>query len=102
MFDELICSKCGKKFIPAPQHIYVDGRKIYCSWHCYNHRKDVAIDQRKKIKKVELYSPSGCLLKVFKSTKAAADETGFNLRMIGNACRGDRKTYMGFIWKYRE
>lgn len=34
------CKKCGKEFIPAPLHIYKDGRKIYCSWTCYNHRKD--------------------------------------------------------------
>lgn len=35
------CKKCGKEFIPAPFHIYKDGGKYYyCSWTCFNHRKD--------------------------------------------------------------
>ena len=34
------CEKCGKEFVPAPLHIYKSGRKLYCSWTCYNHRKD--------------------------------------------------------------
>ena len=34
------CSRCGKLFIVAPQHIYKQGRKVYCSWTCYNHRND--------------------------------------------------------------
>lgn len=34
------CRKCGKEFIPAPFHVYKDGSKYYCTWTCYNHRKD--------------------------------------------------------------
>lgn len=34
------CDKCGKNFIPAPYHVYVDGAKAYCSWTCYIHRHD--------------------------------------------------------------
>ena len=34
------CARCGKTFIVAPQHIYKSNKKIYCSWTCYNHRKD--------------------------------------------------------------
>lgn len=39
-FDTKKCKKCGKEFIPAPFHKYKEGSKYYCSWTCYNHRKD--------------------------------------------------------------
>lgn len=31
---ELECPICGKVFVPAPEHIYNDGKKRVCSWHC--------------------------------------------------------------------
>lgn len=34
------CKKCGKEFIAAPEHIYHEGSRYYCSWTCYIHRKD--------------------------------------------------------------
>ena len=37
---EVICRRCGKKFFPAALHIYKTYKGYYCSWHCYNHRKD--------------------------------------------------------------
>lgn len=37
---EMDCAKCSKKFIVAPAHIYKKGSKYYCSWSCYNHRKE--------------------------------------------------------------
>jgi predicted nucleic acid-binding Zn-ribbon protein len=40
----LKCAKCGKLFIPAPEHIFKAGSKTgtnyYCKWTCYNHRND--------------------------------------------------------------
>lgn len=37
------CGRCGKAFIPAPQHIYKDNGKSYCSWTCFNHRNDYKV-----------------------------------------------------------
>lgn len=37
---EVKCKKCGKLFIPAPFHVFKDYRGMYCSWTCFNHRKD--------------------------------------------------------------
>ena len=37
---EVKCPKCGKIFCPAPYHAYKDNGKLYCSWTCFNHRKD--------------------------------------------------------------
>lgn len=34
------CKKCGKQFAPAPQHVYKDEGRYYCTWTCFNHRKD--------------------------------------------------------------
>lgn len=98
---ERICDKCGKIFIPAPQHIFVDEKKIYCSWTCYNHREESKPSKGRKIKKIELYSESGNLLKVFTSATDAAEKTGYLANAIRDACR-EHKPYMGFIWKYRE
>lgn len=98
---ERICAKCGKVFIPAPYHIYKDDNGIYCKWTCYNHRNDGKPSASRKVRKVELYSESGYLLKVFTSANDAAEKTGYDARMIRDACR-EKKPYMGFIWKYRE
>lgn len=35
------CRKCGKKFIPAPEHRYREGSAYYCTWTCYLHRHDI-------------------------------------------------------------
>ena len=37
---ETDCVKCGKKFVPAPYHVYKTWKGYYCSWSCYNHRND--------------------------------------------------------------
>lgn len=34
------CKKCDKEFLPAPFHVYKENRNLYCSWTCFNHRKD--------------------------------------------------------------
>jgi len=37
----------------------------------------------------------------FESAKAAAIEMGVNNDSVANACRGNRKTCKGFVWKYQ-
>lgn len=38
------CRRCGRNFVPAPEHRFkeqIGGTlRYYCSWTCYNHRKD--------------------------------------------------------------
>ena len=48
VIPEKKCRKCGKSFIAAPQHIYRDGSKFYCSWTCYLHRKDREVKKNDK------------------------------------------------------
>lgn len=52
-FETRKCKRCGKKFIPAPLHAYKEGSKYYCSWTCYNHRKDRPIDTHKSLANYE-------------------------------------------------
>lgn len=52
-FETKKCAKCGKKFYPAPQHVFKENSKWYCTWTCYNHRKD----KKKKEKKNEKERP---------------------------------------------
>ena len=40
------CKKCGKNFIPAPEHIYRKGSLFYCSWTCYLHRDDWEVKKK--------------------------------------------------------
>lgn len=34
-FVDTECPICGKNFIPAPMHVYNDGNKAVCSYHCH-------------------------------------------------------------------
>ena len=39
-FEDKICARCGKSFLPAVYHIYKDNKGIYCSWTCYNRKEE--------------------------------------------------------------
>lgn len=43
---EKYCAKCGKLFIPAPEHIFKYGSKYYCKWTCYLHRNDLEVKKK--------------------------------------------------------
>ena len=99
--EEVICKKCGKIFVPAPQHMYRDGKGLYCSWTCYNHRND-GNHQKRAFKYVEVYDKNdGHLLRRFTSATDAAEYTGFDIKKIQQACR-NKSEYYGFVWKYKE
>ncbi len=42
---EVVCKKCGQVFIPAPMHVFKEGKDYYCKWTCFNHRHD---EQKKR------------------------------------------------------
>lgn len=99
---EVYCSKCGKMFIPAPQHIYKDHKGIYCSWTCFNHRNDGELIQhsRPRIYKVEQYSLDGELIAVFQSSTEAAEYINGTANALRIACRS-KTPYKGFMWRYQ-
>lgn len=104
---EVICAKCGKKFIPAPQHAYRDEKGFYCSWTCFNHRKDKdKIKGRGKsrsmfAKRVLMCDRNGLILREFTSALNAAEYLGYCAKCIRDACR-ESKIYRGYLWKYEE
>jgi hypothetical protein len=38
--QDVVCAKCKKIFVPAAYHVYTENHRFYCSWTCYNHRKE--------------------------------------------------------------
>lgn len=99
MIEEVICPKCRKLFCPAPQHIYKDSKGRYCSWTCFNHRKDGK--KPSSWKPVIMSDESGKVIREYTSATNASQQTGYNLKCIQKACRENGK-YNGYIWKYKE
>ena len=54
---EMECPVCGKVFVPAPEHIYNDGKNRVCSWHC-----QVEVEKRRKAEKVKRRNFRGKLI----------------------------------------
>lgn len=102
---ETTCGKCGKKFIPAPQHMYKDDRHMYCSWTCYNHResKDKAKGSGRsqpQTRKVIQCDKDGTPIKEFPSALNAAEYYGYCQKMIRDACKNSTQ-YRGYLWRYK-
>lgn len=91
---ETICPRCGKRFIRAPLHIYKDEKGFYCSWTCYNHKKD-----RGRV--VEQYTKYGEIKRTFTSATNAAETIGGTAEGIRIACR-KCTFYKGYLWRYKE
>ena len=48
------------------------------------------------------YNLDGTFVKEWKSTKEIERELGFSNQGVSACCRGIRKSFNGFIWKYKE
>ena len=99
MLEEYFCPVCGKRFIPAPQHIYKDKGKIYCSWTCYNHRGDV--QEQKKARAVEQCTKLGNLVRTHQDAIQAASFIGGTANGVRTACR-TCMFYKGYLWRYKK
>lgn len=53
-------------------------------------------------KKVLQYTLNGKLVAEYDSALIAEQKTGFHRHCISRNCRGKRKTYCGYVWKYKE
>lgn len=47
----LVCPVCGKKFIPAPMHIYKVQNCFVCSWGCQRKFEKEQEARKKKVRK---------------------------------------------------
>lgn len=100
---ETKCPRCGKVFIPAPQHAHVDSRGAYCKPTCWLHRDDGVRDGRRYTgkKRVVQRTVDGKVVEVFESLHDAAEAIGGNSHNIGKACREGNRSY-GYYWSYEE
>ena len=85
------CPYCGNKWQQRISHI-VNG--VGCP-KCKN-----SIISKKLSKKVAQYSMEGKLIKEYDSLTKAEIETGINRSNICHACKDDKYTAGGFLWKY--
>ncbi|MEW4922634.1 GIY-YIG nuclease family protein [Algibacter sp. 2305UL17-15] len=69
----------------------------YWSYKCSEYHKPIA-DKRKK--QVFQYSVDGIYVNNYKSIADANRQTKVNKTSIAKACRGERKTAGGYLWKY--
>lgn len=95
---ELFCPACGKRFIPAPQHIYRENYKTYCSWTCFYHRNDNKKPQKSKT--IEQCSKAGNVLRTFQGAEEAAVHINGSVECVRKACR-NCTSYKGYLWRYK-
>lgn len=100
---ETKCPKCGKMFIPAPQHAHVDNKGFYCKPTCWLHRNDGVRDKRRYNgkKRVIQLGLDGEAITIFESAHDAAEAVGGIYQSVAKACREGVKCY-GYLWKYEE
>ncbi len=96
---ERTCPMCGRNFIPAPLHVYMERytRVAYCSYHCYNHRND---NKKAKTKTVEKCDCSGEVIETYESARIAAERNNMDAQFVRDACRSG-KFYKGYLWRYK-
>lgn len=58
--------------------------------------------QMKRYKKIDLLSTNGEYIRTFTNVIEASEIMKVKKKGIHKCCRGDAKTYMGYIWKYNE
>lgn len=43
------CPTCGKIFVPAPEHVFVEGDKVFCKWTCLcDYRKKKKLNDKER------------------------------------------------------
>lgn len=99
---EAICPKCGKRFVPAPQHAHVDHRGAYCKPTCWLHRDDGVEDKRKtKGQKVVQYNLDGTVVATFDTLNEVALVLNCSPQRVSLACR-NKTEFRGYKWRYAE
>ena len=63
-------------------------------------KKHLGYNNPKLSKPIGQYTLDGRLIKIWPSLSEAARQLGLITGSLTRACRGERKTYKGFIWKY--
>ena len=102
-FREYSCPVCGRKFVPAPFHMYDDNGVLLCSYPC-----DLKNARQKKssgppAKSVQQFTLSGVYVATFETAEKAAEAVGvMHAGNIRNCCAGHTKSSGGYIWRYKK
>lgn len=102
------CPVCGKKFIPAPYHAYLDKRAHsnipVCSYKCMRETEVKKKSSQRASRREYAQRRVKCIEtgEVFKSAKDAALWIKAEATTIRAVCRGDRETVRGYHWAYVE
>jgi DNA-directed RNA polymerase subunit RPC12/RpoP len=91
------CVKCGKEFYPTSEHRYKDYAGRYCSWTCFNHRKD---GRKYKYQAVECLYADGTPVRTFQSATKAAEWIGGEPTRIKEACNNNT-FYKNYYWRVK-
>ena len=94
---EVRCPKCGKKFVPAPQHVYKENKKTYCTWTCFNHRAEGT--NRPRSRAVLMYDKKGNFIARFDGATEAGLKINGNPNAIRDACNHGTR-HKGYFWRY--
>lgn len=69
---------------------------------CKERRNQTKRETSNLFKVTMQYNLDGTFVKEWKSTKEIERELGFSNQGVSACCRGIRKSFNGFIWKYKE
>lgn len=82
----------------------IDKKRTTIEWVTYKENNDYGTRTERaakaRSKPVLQLSLSGDLIKEWESTKECG-RNGFNQGAVAACCRGERKTYKGFLWMYK-
>lgn len=92
-----ICMICGKEFTP---HKTKRKRAKTCSYECWLQTVKRTTDSQKT--RVMQYDIDGNLLKVWDSISDIQKDLGFFASNICKCCKGNIKSYKGYVWRYAD
>lgn len=98
------CPVCGKIFVPAPEHVYIEDQKGFCKWSClceYRRRKEEAKEKRRTTHKHRRRYTKELKAEVMrmitekrKTTKDVAAEFGLNYHTVNSWAQAYREGRM--------
>ena len=95
-------------FVGTPENDYKDGNLEWCDY-TYNNKYGTRIERYiktntngKKSKQVLQYTLDGDFVQEWPSATEPKRKLGYSQGHISECCRGEVKSYKGYIWRYKE
>ena len=104
-YFEKNCPVCGKRFIPAPEHVYKYNGWYFCSYTCDKQRfKFKSKKNSRREKPVVQFDENHLFVARYDSANEAERTTLVSAKQIRQCCckATTRKRAGGFYWEYEE